>query len=59
MRRQLQGIALILLAILLAIGFRSVGWTYFFDLSLYWQHIFMLMGIAGAVLVFWPDKKEK
>jgi len=48
-----------LLAILLAIGFRSVGWTYFFDLSLYWQHIFLLMGIAGAVLVFWPDKKEK
>ncbi len=59
MKRQLQGIAIILVSLLLTIGFGYVGWFYVFDLDFQWQHIFMLAGIVGAVMVFLPDKKDK
>ena len=58
MKNQLRGIALILLSIALMLGALGDGWRYFFDLSLSWQHVFAALGIAGAVMVFWPDKKE-
>ena len=59
MKRQLQGIAVLLLSILLMLGFNSVGWHYIFDFDVEWQHIFMLVGIAGAVIALWPEKMDK
>ena len=55
MKKQLQGIALILLSILLMIGF---GEEYLFDLSLRWSAIFSAVGIIGAVMTLLPDKKN-
>ena len=54
MKRQLQGIALILLGILLMLGYGSEP---FFDFSLRWSFVFSIVGIAGAVVAFLPDKK--
>ena len=54
MRKQLQGIALILVSILLMLGF---GNTPFFDLSFRWSAVFTIVGIAGIVMTFLPDKK--
>jgi len=59
MKKQLQGIALILFSILLTIVFEIVGWKYVFDLSLNWAHIFMLIGIAGLIWAFIPEHKDK
>lgn len=59
MKKQLQGIALIQLSILLTLGFNLLRWDYLGDLSLRWQHLFLLLGLAGAAMVFWPDKKDK
>ena len=59
MKKQLQGIALILLSILLTLGFHILRWDYLGDFSLQWQHLFLLLGLAGVVMVFWPDKKDK
>lgn len=59
MKKQLQGIALILLSILMTIAFENVGWEYVFDLSLNWAHIFMLIGVAGLILAFIPERKDK
>ncbi len=56
MNRQLKGIALILLAILLTIVY---GNRSFFDLDFDWSLLFTLLGIVGTVLVFLPDKKDK
>ena len=55
MRRQLQGIALILLGILLTLVF---GMHPFFDCSFSWAVVFALVGIIGCVLVFLPDKPK-
>ena len=54
MKKQLQGIALILVSILLMIGFGSVP---FFDLSFRWSLIFSIIGIVGAIITFLPNKK--
>lgn len=54
MKKQLQGVSLILLAILFMLGYDNAP---FLDLSLRWSWIFTLVGIAGAVMVFLPDKK--
>lgn len=56
MRRQLQGIALILMSILLLLGFDRIGVKYVFDLSLQWAHLFLLLGAAGVVMTFWKEK---
>ncbi len=56
MKRQLQGIALLLFSILLTLGFAVAGFHYVFDLSLEWSVIWMLLGAAGLVMVFWKDK---
>lgn len=53
MKKQLQGIALILVSILLMLGF---GDAPFFDLDFRWSLIFSLIGIAGAVMTFLPDR---
>ena len=55
MKKQLQGLALIFLGILLMIGYGNES---VFDFSLKWSALFSLIGIVGAVIVFMPDKKE-
>ncbi|MBP3704598.1 MAG: hypothetical protein J6I98_03595 [Clostridia bacterium] len=55
MKKQLQGISLILLAILLMIGFGNAP---FFDLDFGWALVFAVVGIVGAVMSFLPDKKD-
>lgn len=55
MKRQLQGIALILISILLMLGFGNAP---FFDLSFRWSLIFTIVGIAGVIMTFLPDKKN-
>ena len=55
MKKQLQGIALILIAILMMIGY---GDKAFFDLDFGWSMIFNIVGIVGLVMTFLPDKKK-
>ena len=54
MKKQLQGIAIILISILLVIGF---GNEPVFDFSFRWSAIFTIVGIVGAVITFLPEKK--
>lgn len=54
MKNQLQGIALILVSIMLMLGY---GNTAFFDLSFRWSLLFSIIGIIGAVMVFLPNRK--
>lgn len=53
MKKQLQGIAIILMSVLLMIGF---GNEPVFDLSFRWSVIFTCAGIAGTVMTFLPDR---
>jgi len=55
LRKQLQGIALILFAILMMIGY---GDTAFFDLDFGWSMIFKIIAIVGVVMTFIPEKKN-
>lgn len=58
MKRQLQGIAIILCSILFSVTFRNVGWDYLIsDIGMQWQHLFMVAGIVGVILTFLPSKK--
>lgn len=54
MKRQLQGISLILFSILLMLGYGNAP---FFDFSLRWSLIFTIVGIVGVVMTFLHDKK--
>lgn len=54
MKKQLQGIAIILVSILLTIGFGSEP---VFDFSVRWSAIFVIIGIVGTVMTFLPEKK--
>ena len=54
MRRQLQGIALLLLSILLMLGY---GDAPFFDLDFGWSLVFSIVGIAGVIVTFLPDQR--
>ena len=54
MKKQLQGIAIILVSILLMIGF---GNEPVFDLSFRWSVIFTIVGIVGTVITFLSEKK--
>ena len=55
MKKQLQGIALILVSILLMLGY---GHAPFFDFDFGWSLIFSIVGVAGAVMVFLPGQKS-
>ncbi len=59
MRKTLQGIALLLAGILLALCFDDLGWKYVGDLSLRWPHLFLVLAIAGLAMAFWPEPKDK
>ena len=52
MRRQLQGIALILFSILLTlvVGDAPIG-----DLDIWWSHLFLAVGVVGVVMTFWQE----
>lgn len=54
MKKQLQGISLILVSIMLMLGYGNVA---FFDLSFRWSLIFSIIGIVGAAMTFLPNKK--
>ena len=54
MKRQLQGIALVLFSILLMLGFGNAP---FFDLSFRWSLVFSIVGFIGVVMTFLHDKK--
>ena len=54
MKRQLQGIALILISILLMLGYGNAP---VFDLSFRWSLFFSILGAAGVVMTFLPEKK--
>lgn len=54
MKRQLQGIAIILVCILLMLGF---GNEPVFDFSFRWSVVFAAGGIVGTVITFLPGKK--
>ena len=60
MKKQLQGIAIILFSIMLIVGFEELGWHYAYVLGneLDWTHIFMLIGTFGLLQVLIPSKKE-
>ena len=53
MKKQLQGIALILFGILLMLGYGNAP---FFDLNFRWSWVFSTVGIAGVVMAILPDK---
>lgn len=55
MKKQLQGIALILVSIVLMLGYGNAA---FFDLSFRWSLIFSIIGIVGVVMTFLPNKSE-
>ncbi len=52
MKRQLQGIALILFSLVATINFELLRYNYIFDLDLSWKHIFLLIAVGGLVLCF-------
>ena len=54
MKKQLQGIAIILVSILLMIGFGNKS---VFDFSFRWSAVFAIIGIMGVVMTFLPEKK--
>lgn len=47
MKRQLQGIAVLLFGILMTL----------IDLGIYWREVFMFFGVVGLVIAFLPEKK--
>ena len=53
-----KGFAVMLLSLILLIGFNIVRWKYVFDLSLYWAHIWMILGIVGFLMVVIDGKKD-
>ena len=58
MKRNLQGIALILFAILLTLTFNIMNYDTVFDLDLEWSHLFILLGVAGVLLNYIRPKQE-
>lgn len=54
MKRQLQGLALILLSILLMLGCGNIS---VFDLDFKWSLFFTVLGMIGTVVTFLPNKE--
>lgn len=53
-----KGFAVMLLSLILLIGFNIVRWKHVFDLSLYWAHIWMVLGFAGFLMVVVDRNKD-
>lgn len=58
MERRYKGFALMLFSLILLLGFQSLGWEHILDLSLSWQHLFLLMGTVGFGMVFFEAPKK-
>ena len=58
MERRSKGFALMLFSLILLLGFQSLGWDHILDLSLTWQHLFLLMGPVGFGMAFFEPPKE-
>lgn len=56
MKRQLQGIGIILFSIMMILG---MGDEPVFDLSLEFSHIFMVIGVFGFGWMFTKEKEKK
>lgn len=56
MRRQLQGISVILFSILLMLGY---GHEPVFDFSFHWSAVFTCMGLFGLGLTFCKDNANQ
>lgn len=54
MKRQLQGLALILLSILLMLGYGDIS---VFDLDFKYSLFFTAVGVIGTVMTFLPNKE--
>ena len=57
MKRQLQGIAIILFSLVATINFELLRYKYIFDLDLSWKHIFLLIAVGGLAWCFIKPKK--
>lgn len=55
MKKQLQGISLILVSILLMLGYGNAS---FFDFDFRWSLIFSIIGILGVVMNFFSEKNN-
>ena len=59
MKRQMQGVIVLLLAILLTLAFRFSDRKWVGDFSdLTWSTLFLLLGAGGAVWGLLPEKKK-
>lgn len=58
MERRSKGFALMLFSLILLLGFQSLGWNHILDLSLTWQHLFLLMGTVGFGMAFFEAPKK-
>ena len=60
MRRQLQGLGLLLLSILLTIICDNNNWDLVYMFATTWElsHIFMFTGAIGFLMLFLPEKKD-
>ena len=56
MNKQLQGISLILVSILLMLGYGNAP---FFDFDFRWSLIFSIVGILGVVMNFKTEKDKE
>lgn len=56
MRKQLQGITVLLLAVLLTLAYGNEA---ILDFSLKWNVIFIMMGITGSIMTFLPSKNNQ
>lgn len=57
MKRELQGIVILLFSILLLLGFAVSGWEHIWHTDLEWSWVWMLTGGCGAFWSLWPHKK--
>ena len=55
MKKQIQGISVLLLAILLTLAYGNEA---IFDFSLRWHTFFVLIGITGVIMTFLPSKNN-
>ncbi len=58
MERRIKGLGLLLFSLLLSRCFGAMGWRSFdlLFLEVPWPAVFLLLGAAGLLLVFWPER---
>lgn len=58
MKRQMQGVLILLGSILLLLGFAASDWEYIWHTDLEWSWVWMLTGIFGLAWGFLPPKEK-